>query len=105
MLPFNRKFSIAERTYNNSKLIGAGRTDRKEENFTYIWTVTNLNLLLEANSANFVSISSPEFLANDKKWYLSLRRSVQKVGCFILYLLKTEHETTNHQFSYIVRNE
>ena len=87
---------------DSSKLFGASKIDRKDEDFTYTWTVTNLNLLLEAN---FDSITSPQFSTNDKKWNLSLHRSSVKLGCFYFQLSKIEHSTTDYQYLYIFRND
>ena len=52
---------------NHLELFGATKIDRKEENCSYTWTITNLNFVSEANIAN---IDSPQFLIKDKGWHI-----------------------------------
>ena len=54
---------------NYVELFGATTIDRKEANYRYTWTVTNLNFLSEAKIPH---IDSPKFLIKDKLWHIRL---------------------------------
>ena len=86
----------------NLKLCGATRIDLKEENCTYTWTVTNLNLLHESDSK---SIESPRFLFNHQKFYLRLTLYVNADPlCFNLRLDST-FDISKYKYSFTIRNE
>ena len=100
---------------SNLNLFCASRIDRKEEKCTYTWTVSNLNLLQEAN---LTSIDSPQFLINNKGWYLSIRVKSLNVKQAQIYphyeefdslyldlLQDEENDTINFHYSFSILNE
>ena len=88
-----------------TKLFGATKIEREEENCIYTWMVSNLNFSSEAKIAY---VDSPDFFINNKGWFLRLTPVCQHPYCFYLSLHKIDLNDTNnynYQFSFTVSNE
>ena len=87
----------------NLKLFGATRLEQKNHKCTYTWNVSNLKLLSEGN---FSVIKSPQFLINNKEWYITLTPYLSEPYCFYLQLYKSNsNDTQNYQYIFSVHNE